>query len=64
MDEISQSRERILYFHQDSSELFVYHGTSVTDPFYIFSSREGLDCRFSQEGLWGRGNYFSEDNYP
>ena len=57
----SQAKDRFLDLNQDPNELFVYHGTSTTDPSLIYSSPEGLDFRYSNQGFWGRGSYFAEE---
>ena len=37
----------------------LFHGTRQTDPSMIYQGEEGFDMRFSEQGLWGRGNYFA-----
>ena len=37
----------------------LFHGTSGTDPKLIYDSEEGLDMRFSKNGMWGVGIYFA-----
>ena len=40
---------------------YLFHGTLNTDPMQIYNSEDGLDFRFSREGLMGQGTYFAED---
>ncbi|TNV72372.1 hypothetical protein FGO68_gene5051 [Halteria grandinella] len=43
----------------DDVTRLLFHGTSQTDPKMIYESEEGFDMRFSNEGMWGRANYFA-----
>eukprot|EP01114_Cavostelium_apophysatum_P024057 TRINITY_DN9287_c0_g1_i1.p1 TRINITY_DN9287_c0_g1~~TRINITY_DN9287_c0_g1_i1.p1 ORF type:complete len:398 (+),score=92.87 TRINITY_DN9287_c0_g1_i1:164-1357(+) len=56
-----QDKYRGLYPNDYSKlrEELVFHGTGSTDPYLIYNSEEGFDMRFSGEGMWGRGIYFS-----
>ena len=57
------------YFHRiqlmkefgvvDLREELLFHGTRETQPELIYKGCEGFDMRFSEEGFWGRGNYFA-----
>ena len=38
----------------------LFHGTSSTDPSLIYKSESGLDMRFSNSGMYGKGIYFAE----
>ena len=40
----------------------LFHGTSSTVPEVIYSSEEGFDMRFSNEGMWGRAVYFATNS--
>jgi hypothetical protein len=51
-------------------EMLLKHGTSVSEPRYIWdsgrgggvkSNAAGFDHRFGQQGMYGRGSYFAED---
>ena len=37
----------------------LFHGTSRTPPETIFMSEEGFNLNFSNEGMWGKANYFA-----
>ena len=37
----------------------LFHGTRGTPPLMIYSGEEGFDMRFSNDGMWGRANYFA-----
>lgn len=39
----------------------LFHGTRHTDPEMIFSTEDGLDMRFSADGLNGYGIYFADN---
>ena len=57
------------YFHRsqmmkdsckgDLQEELLFHGTGETQPELIYNGDKGFDMRFSKEGFWGRGNYFT-----
>ena len=40
-------------------EVTLFHGTKTNDPEEIYKGDAGFDMRFSNEGLWGKGNYFA-----
>lgn len=42
-----------------ANELPLFHGTRGTNPADIYKCETGFDMRFSNEGLWGKGNYFA-----
>jgi hypothetical protein len=44
---------------EDLREELLFHGTRGTQPEDIYNGDEGFDMRFSEEGYWGRGNYFA-----
>ena len=44
---------------EDLREELLFHGTRGTKPELICNGDEGFDMRFSEEGYWGRGNYFA-----
>ena len=44
---------------KDVQTKLLFHGTSGTDPKLVYDSEEGLDMRFSNDGMWGRGIYFA-----
>lgn len=37
----------------------LFHGTSNTEPSFIYKSENGFDSRFSKPGLYGTGIYFA-----
>ena len=37
----------------------LYHGTGKTPPETIYTSEEGFNLNFSNEGFWGKANYFA-----
>jgi hypothetical protein len=37
----------------------LWHGTSSLDPEQIIPNEEGLDMRFSRDGMWGKAVYFA-----
>lgn len=39
--------------------LNLFHGTRLTDPKSIYESEEGFNLIFSNDGYWGRANYFA-----
>ena len=39
----------------------LFHGTKVNEPSKIYSSEDGLDLRFSNDGLNGYGIYFADN---
>ena len=41
------------------SETTLFHGTRTNKPEKVFKGDASFDMRFSNEGLWGRGNYFA-----
>ncbi len=40
----------------------LFHGTRQTKPELIYSSEDGLDMRFSNSGMYGRGTYFADNS--
>ena len=45
-----------------SNEKMLFHGTRGTPPSKIFKDKvAGFDMRFSNAGMWGKGNYFAAD---
>lgn len=39
----------------------LFHGTRDTNPEHIYQSQDGLDHRFSADGLMGYGVYFADN---
>jgi hypothetical protein len=37
----------------------LYHGTGKTPPEDIYQSEEGFNLIYSNDGMWGRANYFA-----
>ena len=55
------NRERIALKNEGMlNERDLFHGTGGINPSIICKGEEGLDMRFSRDGLWGRANYFTE----
>ena len=44
---------------QNCGEKLLFHGTRDTDPKDIYKGDSSFDIKFSEKGLWGRGNYFA-----
>ena len=44
---------------QNCKEKLLFHGTRNTDPKEIYKGDSSFDSKFSEQGLWGRGNYFA-----
>ena len=42
------------------NEKELFHGTRSNDPKLIYNGENGFDARLSNEGYWGRANYFAE----
>ena len=42
-----------------TSEMMLFHGTRTNKPEQIYKGDASFDMRFSNTGLWGRGNYFA-----
>ena len=40
-------------------EELLFHGTRNNKPEDIYKGADGFDMRFSNAGMWGRGNYFA-----
>ena len=57
----SQGKARFTSLGEDPEEIAVFHGTSNLDPREIYTGGEGVDLRFSSDGLWGRATYFCDD---
>lgn len=54
-------RETVLLKNNNGSvnERLLFHGTRNTAPENIYDCDEGFDMRYSNPGMWGRGNYFA-----
>ena len=44
---------------QACREKSLFHGTRGTDPKEIYKGDSSFDTKFSQQGMWGKGNYFA-----
>ena len=55
----SDRAEQIRDESQNCQEKLLFHGTSGTDPKEIYKGDSSFDIRFSQQGMWGKGNYFA-----
>ena len=51
--------KRMLQFCGILNEKLLFHGSSNTNPQEIYQGDAGFDMRFSNNGMWGRGNYFA-----
>jgi hypothetical protein len=40
----------------------LFHGSRETDPALIYGTETGLDFRFSNSGMYGRGIYFADNS--
>ena len=40
-------------------EMILFHGTRTNVPELVYKGDASFDMRFSDKGLWGRGNYFA-----
>ena len=40
-------------------EMILFHGTDTNAPDLIYEGDASFDMRYSNTGLWGRGNYFA-----
>jgi hypothetical protein len=44
------------------TKMFLWHGSSTTDPNLIISSQEGFDMRFGNpDCMWGKAVYFAKN---
>ena len=43
------------------NEKDLFHGTRGNDPKCIYEGEVGFDMRYSNDGLWGKANYFAAD---
>lgn len=50
---MSQFNEGVL------NEMYLFHGSRTNEPEEIYKGDAGFDMRFSNQGLWGKGNYFA-----
>ena len=41
------------------NEMELFHGTRSNDPKLIYEGENGFDMRYSNQGMWGRANYFA-----
>jgi hypothetical protein len=41
---------------------YLFHGTSKTNPLAIYSSEEGFNMNYANEGMWGKANYFAANS--
>ena len=51
--EMCQSGDGIL------NEELLFHGTRRNNPELIYKGSDGFDMRLSNNGMWGKGNYFA-----
>ena len=58
-----KATEAIEHLGREKNEKWLFYGTGKTDPKHI-ASQTGIDFRYSNPGLFGRGAYFAErSNY-
>ncbi len=52
------------YPHKEAYDVLklLFHGSRKTNPKEIYSSEYGLDFRFSRDGMYGNGIYFSNNS--
>ena len=55
----SDRAEQIRKEPQNCKEKLLFHGTRGTDPKEIYKGDSSFDTKFSQRGMWGKGNYFT-----
>ena len=50
-----------MHDHNDgvTNEMCLFHGTRALNPEDIYKGDAGFDMRFSNQGMWGNGNYFA-----
>jgi hypothetical protein len=46
----------------DANIQSLFHGTRETPPQTVFTSEEGFNINYSNEGMWGKANYFAYDS--
>ena len=56
---ISKSREMWQSGDGVLNEELLFHGSRTNDPKKIYQGDASFDMRLSNDGLWGRGNYFA-----
>ena len=55
-----QCSEHMLQFNDGIlGEQMLFHGSRTTDPSDIYKGDSSFDMRFSNYGMWGKGNYFA-----
>jgi Poly(ADP-ribose) polymerase catalytic domain len=40
----------------------LFHGSGQTRPSQIYQSEDGFNINYSNEGMWGRANYFAKNS--
>ena len=53
--------QRFLARQEEPNEQTLFYGTGDINPDIIISSKDGIDYRYANEGLWGRALYFAYD---
>ena len=56
-----QTLQRFVFREENPNERILFHGTGNEDLQTTISSRDGIDFRFSNQGLWGFATYCAED---
>ncbi|TNV84716.1 hypothetical protein FGO68_gene4511 [Halteria grandinella] len=51
--------EKKLKSKEDTQIRYLYHGTSANAPINIYQSEQGFNGYYSNDGMWGRANYFA-----
>ena len=53
------AKRMIQYNNGRLGEVTLFHGTRTDDPKLIYEGDSSFDMRYSQNGMWGQGNYFA-----
>ena len=53
------AKRMIQYNNGRLGEVTLFHGTRFNDPKLIYEGDSSFDMRYSQNGMWGQGNYFA-----
>ena len=56
-----QTLDKFLFRKETPNERTLSHGTRKENPETIISSRDGVDFRLSNQGVWGFSTYLAED---
>ena len=56
---VDKSRQMYQFGNGILNELLLFHGSRSHNPEEIYKGDASFDMRFSNEGMWGKGNYFA-----